>query len=182
MTAAEKFEQTYHHELTNVAFTPYRICPIGAYSDHNLGKITGFAINKGIHIAYGPKQNGVVEILSMQFPKRAQWHVASSPADKQNDWADHLRGATIALHSRYPLSKGLCAIIDGELPIGGLSSSAAVIITFLSVLCRLNGITLMPQELIEIAKEAENEYVGVSYAVNWIRAVKYTVVKINCCI
>ncbi len=162
MTAAEKFEQTYHHEPTHIAFTPYRICPIGAHSDHNLGKITGFAINKGIHIAYGPKQNGVVEISSMQFPKRAQWHVASTPADKQDDWADHLRGATIALHSRYPLSKGLCAIIDGELPIGGLSSSAAVIITFLSVLCRLNRITLTPQELIEISKEAENKYVGVS--------------------
>lgn len=162
MTAAEKFEQTYHHEPAHVAFTPYRICPIGAHVDHNLGKITGFAINKGIHIAYGPKQNGVVEISSMQFPKRAQWHVASTPADKQDDWADHLRGATIALHSRYPLSKGLCAIIDGELPIGGLSSSAAVIITFLSVLCRLNRITLTPQELIEISKEAENKYVGVS--------------------
>ena len=162
MTAAEKFEQTYHHEPAHVAFTPYRICPIGAHVDHNLGKITGFAINKGIHIAYGPKQNGVVEISSMQFTKRAQWHVASTPADKQDDWADHLRGATIALHSRYPLSKGLCAIIDGELPIGGLSSSAAVIITFLSVLCRLNRITLTPQELIEISKEAENKYVGVS--------------------
>lgn len=162
MTAAEKFEQTYHHEPTHIAFTPYRICPIGAHVDHNLGKITGLALNKGIHIAYGLKQNGVVEISSMQFPKRAQWHVASTPADKQGDWADHLRGATIALHSRYPLSKGLCAIIDGELPIGGLSSSAAVIITFLSALCRLNRITLTPQELIEIAKEAENKYVGVS--------------------
>lgn len=52
--------------------------------------------------------------------------------------------------------------MDGELPIGGLSSSAAVIITFLSALCHLNGINLTPQELIEIAKEAENKYVGVS--------------------
>jgi galactokinase/galacturonokinase len=48
------------------------------------------------------------------------------------------------------------------LPIGGLSSSAAVIITFLSALCRLNGIQLTEAELIEISKEAENQYVGVS--------------------
>ena len=109
-----------------VAFTPYRICPIGAHSDHQLGKITGFAIDKGIHIAYGPKQNGIIEIQSRQFDKRAQWHVASTPDVKQEDWADHLRGSTIALNSRYPLRKGLCAVIDGELPIGGLSSSAAV--------------------------------------------------------
>lgn len=53
-------------------------------------------------------------------------------------------------------------MLDGELPIGGLSSSAAVIITFLSALCHLNGITLPAKKLIEISKEAENKYVGVS--------------------
>jgi galactokinase/galacturonokinase len=53
-------------------------------------------------------------------------------------------------------------VIDGELPIGGLSSSAAVIITFLSALCKLNGISLSTKEMIEIAQEAENKYVGVA--------------------
>lgn len=160
--AVHAFESTYKKLPEHTEFTPYRVCPIGAHSDHQLGKITGFAIDKGIHIAYGPKMNGVIEIASLQFPKRAQWHVSSTPPEKQGDWADHLRGATIALSSRYPLRVGLCAIIDGELPIGGLSSSAAVIITFLSALCKLNHIVLSPAELIEISKEAENHYVGVS--------------------
>jgi len=66
------------------------------------------------------------------------------------------------LDNRYPLRIGLCAVLEGELPIGGLSSSAAVIITFISALCHLNNIDLEPQELIEISKEAENNYVGVS--------------------
>lgn len=162
LSAVNAFSRTYNKDPDYTAFTPYRICPIGAHSDHNLGKITGFAIDKGIHIAYGPKQNGVIEIKSLQFPKRAQWHVTNVPSEKQNDWADHLRGATISLGLRYPLHVGLCAIIDGELPIGGLSSSAAVIITFLSALCRLNGIKLTSDELINISKEAENKYVGVS--------------------
>lgn len=162
MKSAEAFERIYKKSPQYTAFTPYRICPIGAHSDHQLGKITGFAINKGIHIAYGPKENGVVEIQSLQFDKRAQWHVVATPTIKQDDWADHLRGATIALQKRYPLRRGLCAVVDGELPIGGLSSSAAVIITFLSALCTMNGITLTANELITISKEAENEYVGVS--------------------
>ena len=157
-----KFENIYKKPPTYTAFTPYRICPLGAHSDHQLGRITGFAIDKGIHIAYGPKQNGVIEITSVQFEKRAQWHVASTPTTKEGDWADHLRGATIALNKRYPLRTGLCAVVDGELPIGGLSSSAAVIITFLSALSRINGITLSEAELITISKEAENKYVGVS--------------------
>ncbi len=162
MTAYEAFEKIYKKAPQYTAFTPYRVCPIGAHSDHQLGKITGFAINKGIHIAYGPKQNGVVEIQSLQFDKRAQWHVSSTPDKPEGDWADHLRGATIALNSRFNLITGLCAVIDGELPIGGLSSSAAVIITFLTALCKLNGISLSPQELILISKEAENQYVGVA--------------------
>lgn len=162
MLCTETFEHIYHHSPEYMTFTPYRICPLGAHSDHQLGKITGFAIDKGIHIAYGPKQNGIVEIQSVQFPKRAQWHVASTPKVKQDDWADHLRGATIALNARYPLRTGLCAVLDGELPIGGLSSSAAVIITFLSALCTMNGIHLSEAELVQISLEAENKYVGVS--------------------
>ena len=162
MNCSERFNQIYKKDPIDVAFTPYRICPLGAHSDHQLGKITGFAIDKGIHIAYGPKQNGVVEITSMQFDKRALWHVMSTPTTKEGDWADHLRGATIALHKRFPLRTGVCAVIDGELPIGGLSSSAAVIITFLTVLSRMNGIRLSESEMITIAKEAENKYVGVA--------------------
>ncbi len=162
MTAPEMFEHTYKKPAAYTAFTPYRICPIGAHSDHQLGKITGFAINKGIHIAYGPKENGVVEIQSLQFEKRAQWHVSATPDEPQHDWADHLRGATIALNKRYPLRRGLCAILSGELPIGGLSSSAAVIITFISALCTMNDVNLTPDELITISQEAENSYVGVA--------------------
>ena len=160
--AADFFEKIYKKAPQFVAFTPYRICPIGAHSDHQLGMITGIAINKGIHIAYGPKENGVVEIQSLQFEKRAQWHVQATPTQKQDDWADHLRGATIALDKRYPLRRGICAVIDGELPIGGLSSSAAVIITFLSALCSIKGINLTPSELITMSQEAENKYVGVA--------------------
>lgn len=162
MLCEEKFKEVYGRDPEGVSFCPYRICPIGAHSDHNLGKITGLAIDKGIHIAYSPKQNGVVEMLSLQFPKRAQWHVASVPEKKVGRWADYLRGATLVLSQKYRLKIGLCGVVEGSLPIGGLSSSAAVTIAFLSALCKVNGIVLEKQELIDIAYEAELTYVGVS--------------------
>ena len=105
-------------------------------------------------------KNGIIELESLQFPKTVQWHL-ETPGDKQGDWADHLRGATLYLNMRYPLKYGFKAILDGELPIGGLSSSAAVIITFLNALAFLNGIKLTEREMIDIAREAENKYVGV---------------------
>ena len=72
MLCEDRFRQTYGREPDGRSFCPYRICPIGAHSDHNLGKITGLAIDKGIHIAYSAKHNGVVELQSVNFPKRAQ--------------------------------------------------------------------------------------------------------------
>lgn len=162
MFCEDRFVEIYGRDPEGVAFCPYRICPIGAHSDHNLGKITGLAIDKGIHIAYAPKHNGVIEMVSLQFPKRAQWHIASVPSQKQEDWADYLRGATWALSKKYKLNVGLCGVIEGSLPIGGLSSSAAVIISFLQALCRVNGITLDQQEIIDTAYDAELNYVGVN--------------------
>ena len=53
-------------------------------------------------------------------------------------------------------------MIEGSLPIGGLSSSAAVIIAFMSALAKVNRITLDPWETIMMAKAAENKYVGVN--------------------
>jgi len=157
----ERFFEIYGKAPEGLSFSPYRICPIGAHSDHNLGKITGLAIDKGIHIAFRPKQNGVVEMQSLQFSKRAQWHIKEI-GSKTGDWADYLRGATWALNKAYQLSVGICGVIEGSLPIGGLSSSAAVILAFLDALCKVNQIQLSPQELIDIAFDAEKNYVGVN--------------------
>lgn len=162
MTCEQKFRDIYGREPEGLSFCPYRVCPIGAHSDHQLGKVTGFAIDKGIHVAFAPKRNGVIELSSLQFRKRAQWHVSAVPEERQNDWADYLRGATAQLGALLPLRVGLSGAIEGSLPIGGLSSSAAVIIAFLKALCTVNGLHLTDKELILTAKAAENEYVGVS--------------------
>ena len=162
MRCEELFYEIYGKEPEGVSFCPYRVCPIGAHSDHQLGKITGLAIDQGIHMAYRPKTTGIVEIRSLNFSTRAQWHINAVPDKCQNDWADYLRGATWALAKRYPLTKGVCGIIEGSLPIGGLSSSASVIITFLSALCKVNNIHMSQHEMIMTALDAENNYVGVS--------------------
>lgn len=162
MLCQDKFLEIYKRTPDRLAFCPYRICPIGAHSDHNLGKITGLAIDKGIHIAYNVKHNGVVELCSLQFGKRAQWHVREVPKYKQDDWADYLRGATLKLAEKYPLHNGLSGIIEGSLPIGGLSSSAAVVLVFLKALCDVNDVHPEPLELIMMSVGAENEYVGVN--------------------
>ena len=161
MLCEERFREIYGRDAEGISFSPYRICPIGAHSDHNLGKITGLAIDKGIHIAFRPKRNGVIEMVSLQFPKRAQWHIREI-GPKTGDWADYLRGATWSLVKRHALDVGVCGVIEGSLPIGGLSSSAAVTLAFLDALCRVNQIGLSPQDRIDMAFDAEKNYVDVN--------------------
>ena len=63
MNCTEIYESIYKRQPEDVAFCPYRVCPVGAHVDHNKGLITGLALDKGIHIAYSPKMNGVVELI-----------------------------------------------------------------------------------------------------------------------
>lgn len=162
MNCVDFFESVYHCSPEGVSFCPYRICPIGAHIDHQFGKITGFAIDKGINVAYAPSTDGVVDVCSMQFDVRVRWHINNVPQKKQNDWADYLRGATLELSRNHPLEKGITAVFEGSLPIGGLSSSAAVILSFLVALCKVNQINISPREAVILAQKAENAYVGVS--------------------
>ena len=143
------------------SFCPYRVCPVGAHIDHQFGMVTGFAIDRGIEIVYSPTDNGVIELKSKNFEGRLQFHVSKVP-NKKCDWADYLRGATMALGKRYELQYGMYALIRGKLPIGGLSSSAAIILAYLKALCGANNLVLSQKELVEVALSAEREYVGVN--------------------
>ena len=158
MKCVEKYREYYNHDPLDVAFCPYRVCPIGAHSDHNLGKITGFAIDKGIHIAYSVNENEIV-VNSLNFIEEHKWNL--NVDKKENDWADYLRGATYYLNKFSAIHKGINCLIEGSLPVGGLSSSAAVIICFILALSKVNNIKITQQELIDIAYKAEREFVGV---------------------
>lgn len=143
-------------------FSPYRVCPVGAHIDHQYGKVTGFAIDKGIEFLYEPTQDGNVDIYSLNMQGNVQFGVNEVPAVKLGDWGDYLRGATLSLKRRHKLRVGLRGVVCGMLPIGGLSSSAALSLGYLSALCRVNGISLDGLGLVMNALHAENDYVGIN--------------------
>ncbi len=162
MNLTETFRTLYRRDPAAMSFCPYRICPLGAHIDHQHGKVTGFAIDRGITVAYEPTEDGTVEVTSLDFAGTKRFSLTEIPRTKQNDWADYLRGVTLCLGREYPLHTGLHAVLAGSLPIGGLSSSAAVILAYLTALCKVNDICLSDADKIRIARAAENEYVGVA--------------------
>lgn len=144
------------------SYCPYRICPLGAHVDHQHGLVTGFALNYGIGISYSINDDDLCQVVSHNFEKRKRFRV-TEVLEKQNDWCDYIRGGVKALQKNgYNLKYGINAYIFGELPVGGLSSSAANIISFLIAIANANGFKLSNQELIEYAYQAETEFVGMS--------------------
>ena len=161
-TLVEQFKAIYPEvKETNRAFCPYRVCPVGAHSDHQYGMISGFAIDKGIEVIYEPSGSGLIEVNSLNFEGKKVFHLEKI-GSKEGDWADYLRGAAKLLYEKYNIKSGIRCLINGQLPIGGLSSSAAVILSFMSAICKVNNLKLSKDEIIDLAEKVEIEYIGVS--------------------
>ena len=143
-------------------FAPYRVCPLGAHVDHQHGLVTGFAINKGIDLWFNIREDDLVKLSSRTFEGDVEFHVNTPTQVREHHWGDYARGAKYALRKRFELVKGIEGVIQGSLPVGGLSSSAAVLIAYVMAFAKANDITLKPFEVVKIASEAEREYIGLN--------------------
>ena len=143
-------------------FSPYRVCPLGAHVDHQHGLVTGFAIDKGVDLWFTPRNDGEVHLESKTFEGLVNFNVTMASQVKEGNWGDYARGAKYALRKRFVLRYGIDGVIQGSLPVGGLSSSAAVLIAYVMAFAKANDIELKPMEIVKIASEAEREYVGLN--------------------
>lgn len=143
-------------------FSPYRVCPLGAHVDHQHGLVTGFAIDKGVDLWFNVREDSKVNLTSRTFDGDVSFDINHPVQVKEKNWGDYARGAKFALKKRFELTRGIDGVIQGSLPVGGLSSSAAVLIAYVMAFAKANGITLKPFEVVQIASEAEREYIGLN--------------------
>lgn len=140
----------YFMEYQYHIFSPYRVCPIGAHVDHQHGLVTGFAIDKGVDFWFNVREDSQVNLSSLTFEGEVHFDLARRSEMKEKNWGDYARGAKYALKKRFELSHGIDGVIKGSLPVGGLSSSAAVLIAYVMAFAKANGIRLQPFEVVQI--------------------------------
>lgn len=143
-------------------FAPYRICPLGAHVDHQHGLVTGFAFDSGIEFLFSETETGKVEIASLTFEGLMTFNVQRPVDEKQGNWGDYLRGALWALQQDFRIEKGIRGIVRGSMPIGGLSSSAALLCGFVMAVDKVNHLGLSREQIIDYASIAERQYVGLN--------------------
>lgn len=143
-----------------VVYSPLRISPLGAHIDHQNGVVTGMTLNQVILLAFVPRADRHVRVTSFNFDGCVEFDLDEVPPRMAGDWGNYVRGAVLALRQRYRLECGIDAVVHGEMPIGGLSSSAAVGIAYLLALEAANGLAVSPLENIEHDRYIENVYLG----------------------
>jgi galactokinase len=142
--------------------SPLRICPLGAHIDHQLGVVTGMTIDRSVLLAFVPTEDGTVHLESLNFSTPARFDLANVPAYEKGDWANYVRGAVLALQQEYQMTRGMIGVIGGTMPIGGLSSSAAVTIAYLLALESINDLMADAFQNVELCRFTENKYIGLN--------------------
>jgi len=159
-TIARQFVDIFGFPHSGQIRSPLRICPLGAHIDHQGGLVTGMALDVNVDLLYAPDDAGFVKIQSMDFPDEEYFHIDQVPEMLPGFWGNYIRGSVLSLSRDFKLRKGLKAVIRGRLPMGGLSSSAAVTTAYLMALADVNGIEIPKEKLIQYSHWVETAFIG----------------------
>ncbi|MBL1074852.1 galactokinase [Nocardia sp. 2] len=145
---------------------PGRVNLIGEHTDYNDGFVLPMALPLGVTCTAGVRGDGMVRLRSRQ---RAAEPIETSTAaldvsgwSELPEWSHYALGVLREFTRRGYEVPGVELDLDGTVPIGaGLSSSAALSCSVAIALRDLFAPSLSAAEIIDIARTAENVYVGV---------------------
>jgi galacturonokinase len=149
-------------EEHSVVAVPYRVCPIGAHIDHQGGPVLGTAIDAYTVLAFAPADAGECRLASANYPGELRFSISSPAPSEEKGFGRYARAAAAALAADLPpRPRALSGFVVGTLPGGGLSSSASVLLAYLTAISEVNELALTPSRLVELTRVAENRFVGV---------------------
>ena len=158
----ELFFQIFAAKPELAVMAPGRVNLIGEHTDYNEGYVLPMAVDRGIAIA-GRKRNDLKIILySADYQEQEEFTLNSIRHDISRPWANYVKGVAMFLKQNGLPLGGFEAVLKGDLPQGGgLSSSAALEVTSAVFLQKLFNLGLEDLDLVRLAQQAENEFVGV---------------------
>jgi len=145
-----------------VWFAPGRANLMGEHTDYNEGLVLPFALAQGVTATAEARDDGLLVLRSRQRPgEQATVEIDRLAPGSVTGWAAYPAGVAWSLRAAGHQVAGASIDIDSDLPAGaGISSSAALECAVALALCALSGLDVPRQELAQLAKRAENEFVG----------------------
>jgi galactokinase len=159
-TARAAFGEAFGGEPEGVWAAPGRVNVIGEHTDYNDGFVLPVALPHTTRAAVARRTDGRVSLVSRQHPgERVEVAVADLAPGRPGGWAGYPAGVVVALRNRVP--GGVSVLVDGDVPAGmGLSSSAALSCSVALALRDLTAPDLPVADLVDVARSAENDFVG----------------------
>ena len=158
--AAAAFTDRFGVAPEGVWAAPGRVNVIGEHTDYNGGHVLPVALPHTTRAAVARRDDGRLVLASLQHPDAdADVAVADLAPGTPGGWAGYPAGVVDQVRASVP--GGLTLLVDGDVPAGaGLSSSAALECAVALAVSDLLGLGLEPQELVDVARRAENDFVG----------------------
>ncbi|MET0765120.1 MAG: galactokinase [Blastococcus sp.] len=158
--ALRAFGEHFGADPDGVWAAPGRVNVIGEHTDYNGGYVLPVALPHTTRAAVARRDDGLLSLVSVQHPEKAvQLEVTALRPGHPAGWAGYPAGVVHELGDR--VSGGLSILVDGDVPSGaGLSSSAALSCAVALALRDLLGLELSATDLVDVARRAENEFVG----------------------
>jgi galactokinase len=146
-------------------FCPGRVNLIGEHIDYNGGFVLPAAISLGTKLHIRKRDDAVISIQSTNFEGNyLLWPNEPNVYNEQNRWANYAIGCIELLRQKGVVMGGYDMLFDSDLPIGaGLSSSASVeVVTLFALLSEEKNSDYSKEEIAVMAREVENNFIGVS--------------------
>lgn len=159
----KEFKEHFKRDPEFFFRAPGRVNLMGEHSDYNGGFVFPCAINVYTSIALAISQDDQFHAISKNFStSMSSWPSSAEQShDPKSSWADYLRGLTLEFVKAGHRLKPMTMFITSDVPIGcGLSSSAALQMSFATAMNEINNLGLSPLQLAQLAKASENNFVG----------------------
>jgi len=118
-------------------------------------------IDRSITLLGRVRDDSSVRVYSENFDEERHFDLSDIPPKVNGDWANYARGVASAIREEHPFTRrGFDAVVHGSMPVGGLSSSAAVTIAYARALEHANAISHSALETILLVRATENGYLG----------------------
>ena len=143
-----------------------RFCLGVEHGDYNGMELFGVGTDRFLWMAYRPNDTGRLRLFSGNFPGDGLVDLDLSrlpePATLPDSWARFPAGAAWMLSQESgPLTRGMDAVLVGNIPGGGMSRSASLTLNLLISLAEVNGLPMTrDMGLVDLAQAVENHYIG----------------------
>ncbi len=165
-TITSAFEQFYGSPDGAVfTFAPGRVNLIGEHIDYNGGHVLPCALTMGVYALGRLRADERLRMYSLNCADDGVVEIKLGDlAEREGGWTDYVKGV-IWSFSQDGLNApcGMDLVIGSDLPAGaGLSSSAALEMAVGTLLCALFEWGVDGVRLAQLARRAENDYVGMN--------------------